>query len=153
MFLGVLIPTAAGVVIIYCIVLSPASGVSLADPFRDCHCWLMVRVLLLLCCWISLMVFHIGIAFSSSSSIWNPSTSWVGISTTSTTMSIRSLSRPLPTPRPLSRPLQIHDVLPLSTLSAHPCCWKVELVDGIWCVVAVVGIRHGVVVAVVVIEN
>ena len=93
------------------IVLSRASNmlvVLLANPFRDCHCWLLlVRVLLLLCCWIPLMVvkFHLGVAFSSSSSTWNASTSRAGISTPSSTTSTRPLSNPLPTPCQLSRPL------------------------------------------------
>ena len=53
--------------------------VLLADPFCDCHCWL-VYIPLLLCCWIPLVlvVFYLDVAFSSSST-WNTSTSWVGI--------------------------------------------------------------------------
>ena len=89
---------------------------SLADPFCDSHCWLLVHVLLLLCCLILLVVFHLGITFSSS--IWNSSPSRAGILRPSTTMSTRLLSKPLPTPRSYQDHYQRH-VLPLSP-SARP---------------------------------
>ena len=82
MFLDVLFPIAA----VLFIVLSLSSDmliVLLADPFCDCHFWLLlVGVPLLLCCWIPLVlvVFHLGVSFSSSSSsTWSASASQVGI--------------------------------------------------------------------------
>ena len=49
-----------------------------ADSFRNCHCWL---ICVLLCYWIPLvLVFHLDVVFSSSSSsTWNTSKSWAGI--------------------------------------------------------------------------
>ena len=66
------------------------------------------------------MVFHIGIAFSSS--IWNASMSRVGIPTPSTTMSACLLSRPLPTPRRLSRPFSTPHPSSLYICTSAPIC-------------------------------
>ena len=50
------------------LMMAPNMAVLLADPFHDCHCWL-ICVPLLLYCWIPLVMFHHDAALSSST--WN----------------------------------------------------------------------------------